>query len=288
MPKRPLTWLITGCSSGFGLSLARLVQANGHNLIATSRNPARVPELVAEVEQKGGKWLALDVNDQNSGQVIEELEAGGQAIDVLVNNAGYCVYAPAECLAEDEVRGLMETAYFGPYRLIRAVLPHMRARRFGVVVNVSSGAALDARDSMAAYGAAKAALDALSRTLVKEVSPFNIRVLTVQPGTFNTNMFNATILGRNALPDDYRGSVAEQTMRGLASGAFQADGDKDKAMRAVYELVVGEGVGAGRESERLLPLGRDLVARLKGVQEYYAHALEVFGDVCNNVYRDGR
>jgi NAD(P)-dependent dehydrogenase (short-subunit alcohol dehydrogenase family) len=159
MPKRPLTWLITGCSSGFGLSLARLVQANGHNLIATSRNPARVPELVAEVEQKGGKWLALDVNDQNSGQVIEELEAGGQAIDVLVNNAGYCVYAPAECLAEDEVRGLMETAYFGPYRLIRAVLPHMRARRFGVVVNVSSGAALDARDSMAAYGAAKAALD---------------------------------------------------------------------------------------------------------------------------------
>jgi NAD(P)-dependent dehydrogenase (short-subunit alcohol dehydrogenase family) len=129
---------------------------------------------------------------------------------------------------------------------------------------------------------------ALSRTLVKEVSPFNIRVLTVQPGTFNTNMFNATILGRNALPDDYRGSVAEQTMRGLASGAFQADGDKDKAMRAVYELVVGEGVGAGRESERLLPLGRDLVARLKGVQEYYAHALEVFGDVCNNVYRDGR
>ncbi|KAK3305120.1 uncharacterized protein B0T15DRAFT_398375 [Chaetomium strumarium] len=287
-PKRPLTWLITGCSSGLGLSLARLVQANGHNLIATSRNPARTPDLVAEVEKSGGKWLALDVDDNNSAQIIEDLEKGGQQIDVLVNNAGYSIYAPAESLAEEEIRAQTETVYFGPYRLIRAVLPHMRQRRFGVVVNMSSGSALEGRDSMGAYAAAKAALDGLSRVLAKEAAPFNVRVLTVQLGTFNTNMGNAVKLSRNPLPDDYRGSVADQMMQLLASGGFRGDGDKNKAVKAVYEVVVGEGVGAGREAERLLPLGRDLAARIKTVQEYYAHAIEVFGEVCNNVYEEGK
>ncbi|KAL2148864.1 hypothetical protein VTH82DRAFT_1550 [Thermothelomyces myriococcoides] len=285
-PKRPLTWLITGCSSGFGLSLARLVQSSGHKLIATSRNPARTPDLVAEVEKAGGKWLALDVDDKDSAKVIEKLEASGQEIDILVNNAGYSIYAPAESFTEEEVRAQTETVYFGPYRLIRAVLPYMRQRRFGVIVNMSSGAALEGRDSMSVYAAAKAALDGLSRVMAKEVAPFNIRVLTVQLGTFNTNMGNATILGKNPLPEDYKGSVADQMMQFMASGKFQGDGDKDKAMKAVYEVVVGEGIGAGREAERLLPLGRDLAARIKTVQDYYSHAIEVFDDICNNVYRD--
>lgn len=158
-PKKQLTWLITGCSSGFGLSLTRIVQAGGHTVIATSRNPSRTPELVAEVEKKGGKWLQLDVNDPNSAQLIENLEKSGQEIDVLVNNAGFSIYAPIETFAEDELRAQMESMYFGPLRLIRGVLPHMRKRRFGVIVNFSSGAALDARDSMGGYAGAKAGLD---------------------------------------------------------------------------------------------------------------------------------
>ncbi|KAH6617841.1 hypothetical protein B0J18DRAFT_451256 [Chaetomium sp. MPI-SDFR-AT-0129] len=282
-PNRPLTWLITGCSSGFGLALARIVQANGHNLIATSRNPSRTPDLVAEVEKNGGKWLALDVNDQNSADVIASVEKDG-GVDVLVNNAGYCIYAPGEVFREEEVKELTETLYFGPFRLIRAALPGMRARRFGVVVNFSSGAAIEGRDSMSVYAGAKAGLDGLSRVVAKEVAPFNIRLLTVQLGTFDTNMGNATVLGANLLPEDYKGSVSEQMMRILSTGAFKGDGDPVKAMRAVYEVVTGQGVGAGREAERLLPLGRDLKGRLKSVQEYYAHADEVFGEVCGNVY----
>lgn len=158
-PKQQLTWLITGCSSGFGLSLTRIAQAGGHTVIATSRNPSRTPKLVAEVEGKGGKWLQLDVDSPNSAQVIEDLEKSGQEIDVLVNNAGFSIYAPIETFAEDEIRAEMESMYFGPLRLIRAVLPHMRKRRFGVIVNMSSGAALEARDSMGAYAGAKAGLD---------------------------------------------------------------------------------------------------------------------------------
>ena len=158
-PKKQLTWLITGCSSGFGLSLTRIAQAGGHTVIATSRNPSRTPELVAEVEGKGGEWLQLDVDSPNSAQVIEDLEKSGQEIDVLVNNAGFSIHAPIETFAEDEIRAQMESMYFGPLRLIQAVLPHMRKRRFGIIVNMSSGAALEARDSMGAYAGAKAGLD---------------------------------------------------------------------------------------------------------------------------------
>jgi NAD(P)-dependent dehydrogenase (short-subunit alcohol dehydrogenase family) len=159
VPSRSLTWLITGSSSGMGLALTRLAQSHGHAVIATSRDPSRTPDLVAEVEAHGGRWVQLDVDSPNCGAVIEKLEAEGVAIDVLVNNAGWSIHGPAEALPEDEVRAQMETLYFGPYRLIRAAVPHMRKRRSGIVVNISSGAALEGRPSMGAYAAAKAALD---------------------------------------------------------------------------------------------------------------------------------
>jgi len=162
IPKRPLTWFITGCSSGFGLLLARVVQANGHRLIASSRNPQRTPDLVAEVEGKGGRWVQLDVNDPQNAKVIDDLEAAGEHIDVLVNNAGNGINGAVEQYTEEEVRPLMETHYFGPYRLIRAAVPNMRRRRFGIIINFSSGAALSGVHSMGPYGAGKAALDCKS------------------------------------------------------------------------------------------------------------------------------
>ena len=101
-------------------------------------------------------------------------------------------------------------------------------------------------------------------------------------GTFNTNVGNAAVLGKNPLQDDYKGSVAEQMIQLISSGKIP-NGDKDKAMKAVYEVVVGEGAGAGREAERFLPLGTDITVRVKIVQEYLTHGLEVFADVTNNV-----
>ena len=126
----------------------------------------------------------------------------------------------------------------------------------------------------------------LTKVLAKEVAPFNIRALTVVLGTFNTNMGNAAVLSKNPLPDDYKGSVAEQMIQFISSGKIVPNGDKDKAMKAVYEVVVGEGAGAGREAERFLPLGTDMTVRVKMVQEYLAHGLEVFADVTNNVNID--
>jgi NAD(P)-dependent dehydrogenase (short-subunit alcohol dehydrogenase family) len=303
MATAKLTWLITGCSSGFGLSLARAVLAGGHKVIATSRNPSRTPVLVAEIESKGGKWVQLDVNSSDSGTVIDELERGGDRIDVLVNNAGYCVYAPIETATEAEVKAQMETMFFGPLRLIQAVLPYMRQRKAGVIVNMSSGASLDGINTMGVYAGAKAGLDgkfpsiadhpvtrlikydaiALTKILAKEVAPFNIRTLTVVLGTFNTNMPNSIVLGETPLPEDYRGTFTEQVQELLVGGKVKPNGDKDKAMKAVFEVVAGVGVGEGHQSEKLLPLGSDMTPRLKGVQEYLGHALDVFGSVTNSV-----
>ncbi|KAJ5498854.1 Short-chain dehydrogenase/reductase SDR [Penicillium expansum] len=283
MATTKLTWLITGCSSGFGLSLARAAQAGGHKVIATSRNPFRTPVLVAEIESKGGKWVQLDVDSRESGDIITELESHGDHIDVLVNNAGYSIYAPIETFDEDEVRTQMETMYFGPLRLIRAILPHMRQRRSGVIVNMSSGASLDGIPTMGVYAGAKAGLDALTKILAKEVAPFNIRTLTVVLGTFNTNMPNTVVLGKNPLPDDYNGTFTRQVQGLLVSGKIKPNGDKDKAMEAVYQVVTGEGVGEGRQAEKLLPLGSDMTPRLEEVQEYLGHALEVFCSVTNSV-----
>ncbi|PYH90730.1 putative short-chain oxidoreductase [Aspergillus ellipticus CBS 707.79] len=278
-----LTWLITGCSSGLGLSLTRAALAGGHKVIATSRNPSRTPELVSEIESKGGKWVPLDVQSGDSGKVIAELESGGDQIDVLVNNAGYCIYAPIETIEDEEVRRQLEAMYFGPLRLMQAVLPHMRRRRSGTIVNMSSGASLDGIPTMGVYAGAKAGLDASTRILAKEVAPFNIRTLTVVLGTFNTNMLPSVVLGKAALPDDYAGTFVEQVQGLLTTNKIQPNGDKDKAMQAVYQVVAGEGVGEGHQAEKLLPLGSDMTPRLKGSQDYLGHALEVFGSVTNSV-----
>ena len=126
----------------------------------------------------------------------------------------------------------------------------------------------------------------MSKVLAKEVAPFNVRVLIVSLGGFNTNFPAAATASANRMPDDYKNSVVDKTIQVMASGAFEPDGDTEKAVRAIYEVVMGEGVGAGREGERFLPLGRDMAARVKQVQEGYAHSMEVFGEVCNNVYVD--
>ncbi|CDM34007.1 hypothetical protein DTO013E5_1737 [Penicillium roqueforti] len=283
-PNRPLVWLITGCSSGLGLALARAAQSNGHKVLATSRQPSRTPEIVSEITQNGGEWHTLDVDSPTAAsELVSKLESTHK-IDVLVNNAGYAILGAVEQFSDKELRAQMETVYFGPNRLIRAIVPGMRERRFGVVVNVSSGAGVEGRESMGAYASAKAAMDGLCKALAKEVAPFNVRVLTVWLGAFNTQFGAGCRSPAEPLPVDYVGSVVAQTLDVLQTGNFVPDGDTDKAVKAMYEVIVGEGVGAGRESEWFLPLGRDMIPRLELARDRLVHTLDVFGDIARNVY----
>ncbi|KAI3536461.1 retinol dehydrogenase 8 [Colletotrichum abscissum] len=287
VPDRPLTWFITGCSSGFGLALTRLAQKQGHTVIATSRNPQKTPDLVREVQDGGGRWLPLDVDDLNSGDLITDLEKAGTLIDVLVNNAGWSIHGPAEGFTEEETRAQMDTVFFGPYRLMRAVAPLMRERGSGVIVNISSGAGLEGRESMGVYAAAKAAMDGVSKVLAKEMAPFGVRVLTVALGSFDTNMGPTVRLASKPTPSDYDGSALDAVFKVMAASAtegFPADGDHVKAAKVIYEVITGTGVGEGKEGERMLPLGRDMAKRVDDVVGGWQRTMGVFGDVCNNVY----
>jgi hypothetical protein len=108
--------------------------------------------------------------------------------------------------------------------------------------------------------------------------------LTVYLGTFNTNIANASPFAQAPLPDDYKGSLSDQMMETIKRGKFVADGDKDKAAMAIFEVVVGEGVGAGREDEQFLLLDREVIRRAGSIRDQFAHALDVFADIAGNVY----
>jgi hypothetical protein len=105
-------------------------------------------------------------------------------------------------------------------------------------------------------------------------------------GAFNTNIANSSPIAQAPLPEDYKGSVAEQMMNVFKSHTFVGDGDTDKAARAIFEVTVGEGAGAGHGDERFLPMGRDMVSRVGLVRDQLAHALDVFADVAGNVYAE--
>ena len=169
------TILITGCSSGFGLEIARHFLARDWQVIATMRTP----DAAVLPPSERLRVLALDVTDAQS--IRHAVEAAGP-IDVLVNNAGFGVASPAELVPIDAVRELFETNTFGTIALTQAVLPQMRARGAGVIVNVTSSVTLKPLPLVAAYRASKAAVNAFTESMAVELEPLGIRARLVLPG----------------------------------------------------------------------------------------------------------
>ena len=183
--------LVTGCSTGIGFATALAFARAGHEVAAAMRNPARAPELgkVAARESLPIAVCTMDVDDDASvGAAICRIENELGPIDVLVNNAGIERMGSVEELPLADFRAVMETNYFGVIRCIQAVVPGMRARRKGCILNVASVAGHVATSPMAAYSASKYALEALSECLAQELKPHNIRVAIVEPGIIDTPM----------------------------------------------------------------------------------------------------
>ena len=185
------TVLITGTSTGIGFATALAFGRAGHRVAATMRNPDRAPELanLAARDNLPITVSAMDVDADASvteaiGRIVREIGP----IDVLVNNAGIERTGSVEELPLAEFRAVMETNYFGPIRCIQAVVPAMRKRRDGCIINVTSIAGRIASSPFAPYTASKFALEALSESLAQEVKPFNIRVAMVEPGIIDTPM----------------------------------------------------------------------------------------------------
>jgi len=203
--------LITGCSSGFGLEAAIAFAERGDTVIATMRNLGKAETLRKRAADAGVEvdLEALDVtSDESVATAVAAVVGRHGAIDVLVNNAGVGFGGPVETMPMDAARELMETNFWGAVRMIRAVLPGMRERRSGVVINVTSLAGrLPGTLYEAMYSASKHALGALSESLLGELQPFGIRVVCIEPGFF------ATEISHNN----------EAVDQGVAGSAYEAD-----------------------------------------------------------------
>lgn len=176
------TWLITGCSTGLGRHLAEAVLEHGHQAVVTARDPGSVQDLVDQ-HPDTALAVALDVSDPEQVRAsVRAAEERFGGVDVLVNNAGYGYRAALEEGDEAEVAQLFATNFFGAVALTKAVLPGMRSRRSGAVVNISSIGAQVCPAGSGYYAASKAALEAASSSLAKEVAPLGISVVVVEPG----------------------------------------------------------------------------------------------------------
>jgi len=189
--------LVTGANRGIGLATALSLGRAGHQVFATMRNPARGSELrsVADAESLSVSVSAMDVNSDDSvREAVGEILTEHGTVDVLVNNAGIERRGSVEELALDEFRAVMETNYFGAIRCMQAVLPSMRSRGSGCIINVTSVAGRISSSPLGPYAASKFALEAISEALAQEVKALGIRVAIVQPGIIDTDMARAITL----------------------------------------------------------------------------------------------
>ena len=185
--EQPRSWFITGCSTGIGREIASAVLANGDRAAVTARREEAVADLVADYPDRA-LALALDVTvPAQVTQAVEAAETAFGSIDILVNNAGYGYMAALEEGEDAEVRTLFDTNFFGVVELIKAVLPGMRARQSGYIINMSSMTGLVTNPPNIYYSCTKHALEALTEGLAKEVEPFGIRVSAIEPGAFRTD-----------------------------------------------------------------------------------------------------
>ncbi|NYF20976.1 NAD(P)-dependent dehydrogenase (short-subunit alcohol dehydrogenase family) [Xanthomonas sp. JAI131] len=204
------TVLITGCSSGFGLEAARYFLARDWRVLATMRTPR--DDLFPPSAQL--RVLPLDVTDAQS---IRAAVAAAGPIDVLVNNAGFGAPAPFELMDMDTVRALFDTNTFGTMALTQAVLPQMRARGSGVVVNVTSSVTYKPLPLVGIYRAAKAAVNAFTESLASEVEPFGVRVRLVLPGSSGETRFRDTARTRlRGMDDAVYGDFMRHTIARMA------------------------------------------------------------------------
>jgi NAD(P)-dependent dehydrogenase (short-subunit alcohol dehydrogenase family) len=244
------TWLITGCSTGLGRALAEAVIAADHNAVVTARNVGNVADLAADNTDRVLP-LPLDVTDtaQITNAVSQAEEKFG-GVDVLVNNAGYGYRAAVEEGDDSDIRTLFETQFFGAVGMIKAVLPGMRARRSGAIVNISTIGVQIMPPGSGYYAASKAALEGMSGALHGELRPLGISVTVVEPGAFRTDFAGRSLTQSSTVIDDYAETAGKRrkehdTMHGTQPG------DPAKAAKAIVAAVESD------EPPAFLLLGND-------------------------------
>ncbi|WP_061936051.1 SDR family oxidoreductase [Aureimonas sp. AU22] len=248
------TVLVTGCSTGFGREIATRFLAEGWRVVATMRDPA-VSTLPASANLR---VLALDVTEAES---IRKAIAEAGRIDVLVNNAGIGWLNPVEGTSMEVVRRIFETNTFATIAMMQAVLPGMRERRAGVIVNVSSSVTIKPLPLLSVYRSSKAAVNALTEAAALELAPFGIRVASVLPGSAPTTSFGTNARAQIMAQGGFHEAYADFTNETLARMQEAANGPVTTA-EDVAEAVLRAATDPG--SPLILPAGADAKAWFEG------------------------
>ncbi|CAM5508610.1 oxidoreductase [Streptomyces narbonensis] len=272
-------WLITGANSGFGRAFTEAAIAAGDVVVAAARRPGTLDDLVAAHPDQVDA-VALDVTDAAAvDRVVAEAAERHGRIDVLVNNAGRTHVGSVEETADTELRSLFDLHVFGPAALTRAVLPHMRARRSGAIVQLSSVGGQASMAGFGAYSATKFALEGMSEALAAEVGPLGIRVLIVEPGAFRTSLFGNHSLSGDGIAD-YADTVGATRAFVETGGGAQA-GDPAKAAAAVLAALDADG------TPLRLALGDDSIDTILGHLELVRKDLTTWEKIGRDTRLDG-
>lgn len=229
-------WFVTGCSTGFGRELAKHLLENDYRVAVTARDADKVRDLV-EINRDNALALALDVTDAAQiKEAVARAEEHFGAIDVLVNNAGIGYFGAIEESDEREVRQMFEINFWGLAQMTCAVLPKMRERRGGFIVNISSIGGFVGFPAVGFYNATKFAVNGFSESLKKEVEPLGIKVVVVQPSGFRTDWAGRSANDATAKIDDYAETAGanQSTIRGYSGNQ---PGDPRRAAEAIVAAV---------------------------------------------------
>lgn len=272
------TWLITGCSSGIGRGIAEAALAAGDQVIVTARNRSAIEDFQAEYPDRAFAF-ALDLTDEKSMKTAVKTgtEHFGR-IDILVNNAGYGYRAAIEESEDLAVKAMFETNLFGPGKLINLVLPQMRERKNGMIINVSSIGAVRAAVGNGYYSASKAALELISEALDKESGHLGIQVMIVEPGAFRTRFYDS-LKGTAKRIEDYDPTIDKMRLENMSENHDQP-GNPQKAGQLIVRLVQ-----TGKLPKRL-PLGSDAVKIIESELKRRLDELETVKEF--SIRTDGR
>lgn len=252
------TWLITGAARGLGARIVQEALDRGHRVVATARTTDSVHKAFPDADPERFLALPLDVTDpaQAESAIAAATERFG-GVDVLVNNAGRGLLGAVEEIGDAEARTVFDTNVFGTHTMIRAVLPGMRGRGTGHVINFSSVGGFAGSAGWGVYNATKFAVEGLSEALALEVAPLGIRVTIVEPGYFRTDFLDPSSLRHSATELDAYAETTGATRAAAGAGNHRQPGDPAKAAKVLVDIVDDPA------PPLRLQLGSDCVARVE-------------------------
>ncbi|KAI0386371.1 NAD(P)-binding protein, partial [Hypomontagnella monticulosa] len=279
-----LVWLITGCSSGFGELLTQQILARGDLAIATARKLDKIKHL----EQAGAAILELDVtsSQQHINDTIAKAIGIYGRIDVVVNNAGYVATGAWEDIEYDELLAQFDTNVFGVFKVTRAALPHLREKRSGTMVFISSLSGWHGHPFVGPYSGSKFALEGLVESLSRETEALGLKTLLIEPGRFRTLLLSPGNLhaASSNIPEYAQASKAH--LSGLAKEDRAQPGDAQKAVKIIVDLVRKEGCAEDKDVPMRFPLGADCYHVMKEKCEDTLQLLRDWEPVINSTDHD--